>query len=204
MPSSPFPTLPISLLIVTVGLLAGAHAVAQEYPAHDVGNWTIAPSKDGQGCFLSRQYRGVGGTSLLLGVDKDGSNHLSVLNDNWSITPGDRMQLNFRLSKGGYAKHEAVGMTAAGQRGFVTSFEAKFPTYFAASKVLDISRGNVPVEHLDLAGSGAAVAELQRCVASYRDSAGTETSKNKRASAIPEDPFASDTTQPAKRQRSSQ
>jgi hypothetical protein len=198
------PSSSLSALIVTAGILAGPHVAAQEYPARNVGDWTIAPSKDGQGCFLSRQYKGVGGTSLLLGVDKDESNHLSVLNDNWSIAPGDRMQLNFRLSKGGYLKHEVVGMASAGQRGFVTSFEAKFPDYFAASTALDISRGDVPVEHLDLTGSGAAVAELQRCVGFYRNNNTAETNKSDRSGAIPKDPFAPDTARPAKKQRSSQ
>lgn len=199
MPSSPF-----SAWIVAAWLFAGTHAVAQDYPARDIGDWTVAPSKDGQGCFLSRQYKGVGETSLLLGVDTDGSNHLSVLNDNWSITPGDQMQLNFRLSKGGYAKHAAVGMASAGQRGFVTSFEAKFPDYFAASKTLDISRGAVPVEHLDLTGSGAAIAELKRCVDAYRNNKGAKTDTSNRSGVIPRDPFASDATRPGKRQRSSQ
>lgn len=84
------------------GLLASAHASAQEYSVRDVGGWTVAASKDKDGCFLTRTYGGDGETTLLLGLDVDGSNHLSVLNANWSIKPKDRWKLTFRLSKGGY------------------------------------------------------------------------------------------------------
>ena len=125
----------------------------------------MAPSKDGQGCFLTKVYDRPGDTTLLLGLDRDGTNHLTVLNSNWSIEPKQRLKLDFRLSKGGYAKHFAVGLASDGKRGFVTSFEPKFPAYFASSHMLAIARGDVPVERLPLDGSGAAVASLRQCVA---------------------------------------
>jgi hypothetical protein len=153
-----------------------------------VGGWTVTASEDGEGCFLTRGYDHPGDTTLLLGVDLDGTNHLTVLNANWSIEPKDELKLDFRLSKGGYPKHFAIGMSSNGKPGFVTSFEAKFPSYFAASKFLDISRGDVPVERLDLDGSGAAVAELRKCVEAQR---GQPASAAKtRSSDIPRDPFA--------------
>ena len=70
----------------------------------------------------------------------------------------------------------------------VTSFEAKFPAYFASSRTLHIARGKVPVERLDLDGSGAAVAELRRCVAAQRDDG--RAARRPRGDDIPRDPFA--------------
>jgi hypothetical protein len=172
--------------LVAWGLFAGTAAVAQTYAPREIGNWTIAASKDKQGCFLSREYARAGGTTLLLGLELHGTNHLSLLNANWSIKPKDALRLNFRLSTGSYAKHAAVGLASGGKQGFVTTFEAKFPGYFAASNTLYVSRGDVPVERLSLDGSGAAVAELRRCVWLLRVKA---TAK---PDAIPTDPFASD------------
>ena len=177
---------------LSAGLLVSAHASAQEYSARDVGDWTVAASKDKGGCFLSRTYDGTGRTMLLLGLNIDGGNHLSILNDNWSIKPRDRLKLSFRLSSGGYSNQLVVGMESEGKRGFVTNFETKFPDYFAASKALHIYRGEVPVEQLSLDGSGAAVAELRRCVGivSAKPSAGGR--EKGRSAAIPKDPFAPD------------
>ncbi|GAA0320199.1 hypothetical protein GCM10009087_33140 [Sphingomonas oligophenolica] len=172
------------------GVFASAHAFAQEYPARDVGGWTVAASKDKSGCFMTRTYEGAGATSLFLGVDVDGGNRLTVLNENWSIQPKDQWKLTFRLSRGGYSDHPVVGIALDGKRGFVTNFETKFPTYFAASRTLYIYRGDVPVEQLSLDGSGAAVAELRRCVDVFR--ANAAAGPEGRSDQIPKDPFAPD------------
>jgi hypothetical protein len=181
----------ITFALIT-GLFAGAHAFAQEYPARAVGGWTVAASKDDKGCFLTRTYERAGGTTLLLGLDTDGSNRLSVLNDNWSIKQMDRWELNFRLSKGGYSNHAVVGMTSGGKKGFVTNFETEFPSHFAKSRALHIYRGDVPVEQLNLDGSGAAVAELRRCVGLIADKAAGGAGEKGSSGEIPTDPFAPD------------
>jgi hypothetical protein len=177
-------------LAIAACLFATAPLAAQDDRARAVGGWTLAPSGDGSGCFLSRQYDGVGDTTLLLGLDVDGTNRLTLLNDNWSIAPQARVKLDFRLSGGGYVKHDAVGLASNGQKGFVTTFDAKFPAYFATSAALQVARGAVPVEQLNLAGSGAAVAALRRCVAARRAGATPELGKTLRTDAIPKDPFA--------------
>lgn len=174
------------------GLLASTHASAQEYSVRDVGGWTVAASKDKDGCFLTRTYGGDGETTLLLGLDVDGGNHLSVLNANWSIKPKDRWKLTFRLSNGGYSNQPVVGMASQGKQGFVTNFEAKFPSYFAASKALHIYRGKVPVEQLSLDGSGAAVAELRNCVGILSEKPAAGAREKGRSGLIPKDPFAPD------------
>ncbi|WP_242008243.1 hypothetical protein [Sphingomonas ginsenosidivorax] len=190
-----------ALLVVAcaIGVSAHARASAQEFAAREVGDWTVAASSDDTGCFLTRAYDRPGGTTLILGLDGDGTNHLSVLNANWSIKPKDQLSLDFRFSKGGYAKHGAIGMAADGKRGFVTTFEAKFPAYFAASKVLEIFRGDVPVEQLGLEQSGAAVAALRDCVAVRSAPRAAEPPAKARGTRIPVDPFASDP--PRKRKR---
>lgn len=190
-----------ALLALTcgAGLSAGALAAAPDPVSKDVGGWTVAASKDGEGCFLTKAYERTGDTTLLLGLDRDGKNHLSVLNANWSIKPKERLKLNFRLSTGGYARHFAIGMMADGKQGFVTSFETKFPSYFAASKVLHISRGDVPVERLALDGSGAAVAELRKCVEAQRKKPAAAAGKKASHDDIPKDPFAPAATRTAEK-----
>ena len=182
-------------LALAAAIVASPPALAQDYPARDVSGWTVAASADRKGCFVTRTYDGPGRTTLLLGLDIDATNHLSVLNANWSIRPKDRLKLNFRLTTGGYPDHFAVGIAADGKKGFVTDFEAKFPAYFAASKSLHISRGAVPVEQLDLAGSAAAVTELRRCVWIHK-AAGPRATP--RSGDIPKDPFADKSARKAK------
>lgn len=184
---------PLRLLAaLCIGALASVPASAQTYPARDVDGWTVAASKDGRGCFVTRSYAGSGDTTLLFGLDIDGENHLSVLNANWSIKPREAWKLTFKLSKGGYPDHPVVGMAADGKRGFVTNFDAKFPDHFASSKALHIYRGTVPVEQLTLEGSGAAIAEMRRCVGIQAATPAPDTRGKGRSSRIPKDPFAPD------------
>jgi len=168
-------------------------AAAQQYPTRTIGAWTVSASSDKAGCFTTRTYAGDGSTTLLLGMTIDDGNHLSVLNENWSIKPQEQLKLTFRLTTGGYTDQRVVGMASDGKRGFVTNFEAKFPGYFASSKALHIFRGKVPVEKLDLTGSGAAIAELRRCVAVFKDAPVVIAPERTRSRDIPKDPFARDT-----------
>ena len=182
----------LSLLCAT--LFAGGPALAADTLPRDLGDWTLAPSEDGQGCFLTRVYKRPGDTTLLLGLDRDGSNHLTVLNANWSIKPRERLALDFKLTSGGYPKHFAVGLSSDGKRGFVTRFESAFPTYLAKSQRLDIARGDVPVERLALDGSGAAIAALHDCVKAQTATPAKAPRNDDRADGIPRDPFAKRTS----------
>ena len=165
-------------------------APSRDAASRRVGDWTVAPSKDGKGCFLTREYDRPGGTTLLLGLDIDGTNRLVVLNANWSIKPKDQLELNFRLSNSSYPAHFAVGIASDGKQGFATSFGAKFPSLFAASKILHISRGEVPVERLDLDGSDVAVSALNDCVDDQRAKPPAAADATADPDDIPKDPFA--------------
>jgi hypothetical protein len=177
-------------LACAAGLPAAGQASARDDATRVVAGWTLAPSKDGKGCFLTRDFDRNGGTTLLLGLDTDGTNRLSLLNANWSIKPKDQLTLNFRLSNSSYPAHFAVGIASEDKQGFVTSFGAKFPSYFAASKTLAVSRGAVPVVRLSLDGIEAAVAKLQRCVDDQRGQPTAATAGKSRSDDIPSDPFA--------------
>jgi len=184
--------------VCATGLAASGRASAGKAASRTVRGWTVAPSKDGKGCFLTREYARNGGTTLLLGLDIDGTNRLAVLNANWSIKPKDQLELNFRLSNSSYPAHFAVGIISEGKQGFVTSFGEKFPSYFAASGILDISRGDVPVERLDLDGGDAAVAALRKCLANLQARPAAPAGTKPRSDDIPSDPFAPPVRDPKK------
>jgi hypothetical protein len=186
-------------LLCTTGVSARDHRAADGYAPHTVGDWTVSASTDGKGCFLTRSYERPGDTTVLLGLDTDGANRLSVLNANWSIKAKDRLTLSFRLSNSSYPAHFAVGIVSEGKQGFVTSFGAKFPSYFAASKDLQISRGEVPVERLSLEKVDAAVTQLRKCVDDQSGVPVAAPAGRVRPDAIPQDPFAPASTRESKK-----
>lgn len=180
---------PVFIAFACATSLSASNPVSARKPAsRSVGEWTVVTSKDGEGCFLTRDYKR--GTTLLLGLDIDGTNRLSVLNPNWSIKPKDQLTLNFRLSNSSYPAHFAVGIVSEGKQGFVTSFGAKFPSYFSASGTLQISRGDVPVERLSLDGAAPAVVALTNCVDDQRAKPAIAPEEDTQSDDIPKDPFA--------------
>lgn len=185
---------PASLLsaFVLAATTPGAPAHAADYATREVGAWIVAVSSDEKGCFLTRSYADPRGTTLQFGLDIDGSNRLTLLNPNWSVRAREQLRLDFQLSNSAFPRHLAIGIAPGGKRGFVTDFGATFPRSFAASTFLKVRRGDVPVEELKLDGSGAAVAELRRCVDRQRSGSKGPVARD-RGNRIPLDPFARDT-----------
>ncbi len=180
----------VILLAVGAGPTLAAQASPDAYAVRSLGDWTLAPSSDAPGCFMTRDYAGAGGTTLLFGLDADGQNHLSVLNDNWSIKPKERLTLDFRLSNGRYLKQTAIGMTSDRKRGFVTRLPTKFTADLATSKFLNIDRGDIPVARLTLDGSAPAITELKRCIAAVSAPPSAATAGGNDDQTVPKDPFS--------------
>lgn len=180
----------LCLLALGTSLLLSGAASAQDYATRNLGLWTVSASGDRKGCLLTRTYQGPGETTLLLGLDADNSNRLTIINANWSIREKDQLRLNFVLSHAAFPRHLAIGIEASGKRGFAAQFGAAFPTTFATSSFLHIQRDKVPVDELDLNGSSAAVAELRKCVDLYRRTPARVDSRTRQDSRIPIDPFA--------------
>ncbi|MEH3038197.1 MAG: hypothetical protein PGN23_17150 [Sphingomonas adhaesiva] len=177
-------------LVVAAALTAAATATAQD-PVRDVGGgWTLSPSSDGKGCFVTRAFPPPRETVLQFGLDTDGSNRLTLLNANWSIRARERMKLDFRLSNAAFPRHDAIGIVAEGRRGFVTTFGTTFPRNLATSAFLHVRRGTVRVEELSLAGSGTAIAALRTCVERRRAAPPAVSRPGRAAGGIPLDPFA--------------
>lgn len=182
----------VAILAFGATALSGTPASAQGYAARAIGEWEVSSSSDKQGCFMTRTYQRPGGTTLMFGLDIDDSNRLTILNANWSIHEREQLKLTFRLSNASFPRHVAVGIGTSGKKGFVTSFGAAFPRNLAASRFLHVARGDVPVEELNLDGSGAAVTELRKCVSALRGGSGPLRSDDAKGRRILIDPFAVD------------
>lgn len=175
-------------LLIAVALFLPTALHAQSYQPREVGGWRIAPMEDEEGsCFISLEYEGDGSTELFLTLDPTGKTFLLIRNDNWSIKAKEELRLNFSLSMGDYSDHTVIGTE---NRGFITTFEPKFIDYFAKSTYLEIDRDGQLIDSLKLKGSGAAVLELKRCVATIKRASEAMTKERKRLEHIPSDPFA--------------
>lgn len=178
-------------MFLVAGLACVASAAdAADYRAREVGGWNISAADDGEACIMSLDYEGEGETSLIFSLKLDGDNLLAMMNYNWSIKEGEKLDLEYRLSNGTYEKHPSFGFASGGKKGFGTQFENKFSDYLAQSKYLHVYRDGKVVDNVSLTGTGVAVAELRRCLGIIRANDAAEAREKARFSHIPLDPFA--------------
>ena len=158
----------------------------------DAGGWEVAESTDRDGCYMASEFQGPGDTTLILTHQLNGRILLGVSNTNWSISKDDKFaDLRYVLDKVAYSGGEAVAVIHNdGSKGFVTLLNADFLTDFAASKSLDIKRGDVVVDELLLNGSAAGLAQMGKCMAHLKAVEAAAAREKARWKHIPKDPFA--------------
>jgi len=173
------------ILAVSIALTQPLHA--QSYAPRDVAGWTVAPMDDlGGSCFITTTYEGDGKTSLSLAMNPNGEPTLIVSNENWTIEPGQKLELDYFLSVGIYEKHPSFGTI---DRGFGAKFEKSFTDYFAKSSFIRIEKEGGLIDSLKLSGSGAAVIELRRCVKKVQEGAEIINNERRKLNQIPTNPF---------------
>lgn len=171
--------------IFFVAATAGT-AQARDWPS--AGGWDI--SELSEGCGMSMEYEGEGGTTLFLLLDADRDVFLAVTNSNWSAQEGEAYDLSYNLNGTSYGGGKSIGTKLAYRPGFLTKMEPDFLTHFAAGRSLHIYRGDVRVDQLSLSGSAAGMGVLRRCVASVKARLDAEAREKARFAHIPKDPFA--------------
>lgn len=179
------------LIVLGAAFLLPSHSYAAEYRTREIAGWEVSESSD-DSCYIGMEFEGEGSTLVVLSLEIDKTPYLLVSNYNWSINNKDKFKLNYELSNGVYEDHPAVGSKTGIRGGFITSFEERFPEYFAQSTYLHITRDGSIVDRLSLGGTAAAVGELRKCVAIVKARVDAEAREKARFAGIPKDPFSSD------------
>ena len=144
---------------------------------------------------MSLVYEGKGDTELLVGKRLDGDAVVIVKNYGWSPTKDVKYELQFFVGAQAFGGGASIGVGENYEkRGFVTNFGPDFFTAFAAGSSFKIYKGDTLVDSLQLKGSAAALAVVDRCLNSMRAVKAAAERERQRFSHIPDDPFASGKT----------
>lgn len=162
-------------------------------------SWTVF-GKGGEatagGCMTSSEWEhtGRGDTKLtvLQRTDAD-SVYVTVTNSDWTATEGSlysdiRLVLNGQSYSGGTAlgtKSDAI------YKGFTTIVPSKFLDDFRSATSISVYREDKVASHLNLVGSGAAIASFKTCIKRVAAADAAYRRVVERSSYITKDPFAS-------------
>jgi hypothetical protein len=179
--------------MLMIAALAGATA-SPAYPVN-VAGWLVAQRTEG--CAMGSEFAGPGHTYVAVDKKSDGKVYLAITNDAWSAREGKRYDVAYRLNGKEYADGTTTGYRSGAARGFWSVMGAGFERDFAAGADLSVFLDGDLIRKISLAGTGAAIAALERCVSELhgRD---REERREKRGH-VPADPFADPTATPPAR-----
>jgi hypothetical protein len=185
------------LMIAALATTLASTRPAQAYPV-TVSGWLVAERRDG--CAMGSEFAGPGKTYLLLDKRVDGEVYLSITNDTWSAREGKPYDVSYHLNGKEYSEGTTVGYRSGDARGFWSKMGTGFERDFATGKDLSVFLDGEFIRKLSLAGTGAAIAALNRCVAGVRGRAQPEL--RRKGTQVPKDPFARHSPAPAAKPRS--
>lgn len=170
-----------------------ASAQARDWP--DAGGWSIVEGDDN--CLMYLEYEGPGESTLIVSRYENGRNFVADVNADWSAEKGKAYEdVAFALNGEVYSGGKAMGIELLGKKGFIVSSGDDLVRDFAAAKSLHIFKGDTRIDRLNLSGSTAALAMLDRCLVSVRSQVAArkateaaEARKEARYRDLPTDPF---------------
>lgn len=183
--------MPAMSLIRHVLLLAGLSAAASVAAAdfyEERGGWEIGAGDTG--CALSMDYEGPGATSVMLLDDLDNGLFLIVANYGWSSKEREKYNISLALDADIYGGASAIGARHRSRNGFLIKLDPEFKRDFAKGSSLHVYLDDRLIDRLSLAGTGVALASLERCMALVRRERSAEEREKRRWADLPTDPFS--------------
>lgn len=118
---------------------------------------------------------------------------LALSSLDWSSSPDAEYNVTYAFDRHVYTG-DAKGIEFDGyEKGLTTRFGAEVLDDLAASRTLMVTKDDVVVAHLNMAGSGGAVATARRCLAHALRMAAAKSRAEQRLAYIAHDPFATPT-----------
>lgn len=172
-------------LISLVSTLSPANA--RTWPK--TAGWEVI--EDSISCAIWQDFEGKGTTELLIVLNLDGSASASLSNLAWSTVDGESYDLSWAVNGSVYSGPAfAIAEKYDVRKGFGAKFEGEFINDIAKGNSLSVYRGDVLVDDLSLAGTGAAIAMAKRCLQAVKADIAAAEREKQRFAHIPDDPFA--------------
>jgi TonB family protein len=173
--------------LIASSFIGATPATARDWPR--TAGWDIIDGDEY--CALTSEFVGKGDTELTVAKYLDGHATVLVTNYGWTARKDQKYDLTFVLGTEAFGGGASVGVGETyGRKGFVSNFPANFIPAFAGASGFKIYLGEVLVDSLNLSGSAAALATVDRCLSAKRVIQAAEKRERQRYSHIADDPFA--------------
>lgn len=183
----------IKKLLITLSALTMVPGIAEARSWPETGGWGISQGSDF--CVMSNEFEGPGDSEMFVTLYDSGMILLGVFNSNWS-SKDDEVYDDITAAMGDiqYGGSQAIGLTLDGKSGFGIKLHPSMLNALAGASSIRLYKGDAKMDHLNLSGTGVAIAMVKRCLATVKAenaaAAAAEAREKARYSGIAKDPFA--------------
>lgn len=175
-----------------IALMAPSYAHARSWPR--TAGWEVI--EDATSCAIWQDFEGKGSTELLVVLHVDGTASAALSNTGWSTADNEDYELSWIVNGSTYSGTAfGIGKSYEVRKGFGAKFSGEFIDDIAKGSSLGVYRGDVVVDELSLAGTGAAIAMAKRCLQSIKADMAAAERERQRFAHIADDPFATAATE---------
>jgi periplasmic protein TonB len=178
-------------IFILIGCFAAFGARAESLGT--VQGWDVFEADDKTYCAMTDDYEGKGNTTLSFAKRLDDGIIFMVSNDEWSASKDIKYGVSLEFDDAAYDM-SAYGFGGTYEKkGFSIALSPKngreFTDQLSRSSAVKIYLGETLVDHLNLRGSGAAIARMNACLEKIRRSEEAAAREKARFANIPDDPF---------------
>ena len=152
------------------------------------GDWEIF--RDSKSCGMTRTYEVPGETEMMVIKYAAGEIRILITNKGWSAKQDQLYDISYQLNGGTYGGAKAVGTADRDRRGFVSTFVTDFGGDLAKGSIMRVFLSGKEIERLPLTGTGAAMAQVDQCLADVRATLAAAKRESDKRAKLPKDPFA--------------
>lgn len=183
----------IKRLLTTLSALLMLPTPAEARVWPETGGWSISQGSDF--CTMGNEFEGPGDSEMFVTLYDSGLILMGVFNSNWT-SKDDEIYDDITAAMGDvqYGGSKAMGLTLEGKSGFGIRLHPSMLTALAGASSIRLYKGDVKMDHLNLSGTGVAIAMVKRCLATVKaENAATAAAaarEKARYSGLAVDPFA--------------
>jgi len=195
-----------TIFFFVIFIIIGVHSPASSKDWPSIKGWEVAEI-DEKSCVISKTFEGKGSSSLSLIKYLDKKSLFVFDNENWSIEKGRSYAITFEINKLAFTPDKfAIGYVDGINRGIIIELNESIFDAFKKGSSINIvlwpgitandkypdndHEDPVLIDSLSLLGSGAAVSQLDRCLAHVQNVADAASREKQKYDHLPDDPFA--------------
>ena len=177
-------------LAAIFAVLSTSTARAEVYA--DVEGWVVIRGEDS--CGATKNYDGPGNSMFAFVEFANGDQTVELGNRNWSAVDHTDYAVSFALDDTKFENLASKGLVSGDRKGFTTSLPSGFRVALGRASMLRAYLNGQLIDRLELTGSAAALASIQRCLGEVRQALAADQReqqrKQQRWGDLPTDPSA--------------